>query len=69
MSSDQFDPTQLVYVRVTFTDGTTGRSARMNRIEAERHLNSVSWLLFKTPRFTRSKKHVDRVIIVPWSEA
>jgi len=44
MSSDQWDPRQVVRLRVTLADGTTRWSAPLERAQAERHLASAEWL-------------------------
>jgi hypothetical protein len=69
ISTDQWDAEELVCIRVTYADGTSGRSGRMRRVDAERHLSSAKWLLHKTPPLTRSTNHVIQAKIIPWSEA
>lgn len=44
MSSDQWDPRQVVRLRLTLADGTKRWSMRLERAQAERHLASAEWL-------------------------
>jgi hypothetical protein len=48
MSSDQWDPEQVVRVRVRLEGGRAKWSRRIPRREAERHLASAIWLACPT---------------------
>ncbi len=48
MSSDQWDPEQMVRVRLRLEDGSEAWSGRLLRWQAERQLASAPWLALPT---------------------
>jgi len=63
MSSDQWDPAQVVRVRMRFESGAEAWSRRLPRAEAEKDLAAASWLA--CPMW--KGKRVVSAAIVPWT--
>jgi hypothetical protein len=65
VSSDQWDPAQVVRVRMRFESGAEAWSRRLTRAEAEKDLASASWLACPTWK----GKRVTSAAIVVWTHA
>ena len=63
MSSDQWDPKQVVRLRLILEDGTERWSRRLERAQAETHLASAAWLAYPLWRGER----VASAAIVVWT--
>lgn len=61
MSTDQWDPSQTVRLRMQLADGTKAWSKPMARWRAERHLASASWLALPT---WKGRRVVSAAIVV-----
>ena len=61
MSTDQWEPTQLVRMRFRFGDGTEVWSAPVTRKEAELHFASALWL--SCPLWNGRRVHSAAIVI------